>query len=124
MLTFCMLAEAMERDMSRSIPLMDTGDETKGMAVIRSGKSLRNEENGSFWEDLISLCSDAEGLADLLGVRREDVTTWPSKIREAMDKVQKHDMQGEDKPEESDEMIPTGQNGAITTQNMGMNSWG
>lgn len=115
----------MAQDMSHSSPLMDTGEETKGMSAIRSGKGLRNEDEGSFWDDFISLCSDAEGMANLLGVRRENVTSWPSRIREALEKVNKHDMQGEDKPDESEELIPTGRNGVITAQKLGIsNPWG
>lgn len=125
MMTFCLLNEAMERDKSRSSPLMDTGEETRGMSVIRSGKDIRDENEGSFWDDFISLCNDSEGLADLLGVRRENVTSWPARIREALEKVDKHDMQGENKPDEPEEMIPTGQNGAVTAQKLGIGSpWG
>lgn len=119
MLTFQRLYEAMERDMSRSSPLMDSGDETTGMRVIRSGMALRDDDDSSFWEDFISLCNDAEGMADLLGIKREAVTSWASRIREALDKVQQHDQQREDNPDEDQEMIPTGENGAMTRDNMG-----
>jgi DNA-binding transcriptional regulator YdaS (Cro superfamily) len=117
MITFCKLLEAMENP-HRS-PLMDSGEESKGLSVIRTGQSMHGEDaDGSFWEDFISLCGDTEGMAELLGVRPEQVNSWPSKIREAIQSVEKHDMQGENKPEEKQQMLPTGQNGAMTTQKM------
>lgn len=107
-------------DSPRVSPLMDSGEESKGLSVIRSGNSMRGEDGGdSFWKDFMSLCGDSTGMAELLGVRPEQVNIWPSKIREALQTVEKHDMQGENKPEEKQEMLPTGQNGAMTTQKMG-----
>lgn len=113
--------EAMEQELSGSSPLMDSGEETRGMGVIRSGMALRGDDDGSFWEEFISLCSNADGLADLLGVKRESVTSWASRIREALENVRRHDQQSEEKPDEVEKMIPTGDNGAITREKMGPN---
>jgi hypothetical protein len=117
MITFCQLLEVMT---TKSSPLMDSGEESKGLSVIRSGKSMRGEDaDDSFWEDFMSLCGDTEGMAELLGVRPEQVNSWPSKIREALQSIERHDQQGENKPEEKQQMLPTGQNGAMTNQKMG-----
>jgi hypothetical protein len=117
MITFCQLMEAMDQVHS---PLMDSGEESKGLSVIRSGNTMRGgETDDSFWEDFMALCGDYEGMAELLGVKPEQVNSWPSRIREAIQSTEKHDMQGENKPEEKQEMLPTGQNGAMTTQKMG-----
>jgi hypothetical protein len=109
----------MEQDMAGSSPLMDSGDETSGLRVIRSGMALRSEGDGSFWEDFLSLCNDADGLADLLGVKREIVASWASRVREALENVRRHDAQSEEKPDEKEKLLPTGDNGAVTVNNMG-----
>lgn len=99
---------------------MDSGEETRGMQVVRSGLSLRDKEDGpTFWEDFINVCSDADGMATLLGVKRESVTTWAQRIRDVIEKVEKHDQQSPDKEEEKEELIPTGDNGAMTDKTMG-----
>ena len=43
-LTFARLLEAMERDQMARSPLMDSGEEAKGLSVIRSGISMRGED--------------------------------------------------------------------------------
>lgn len=118
-ITFAMILEAMEQDKSGSSPLLDSGEETRGMHTIRSGMAMRDEDDGSFWEEFISLCNDADGMADLLGVKREAVTSWASKIRTALENVRRHDQQSEEKPDETETLLPTGDNGAITRDNMG-----
>jgi hypothetical protein len=93
--------------------LMDSGEETKAMGVIRTGMSLRKEGDSSFWDDFLQLCADSEGLADLLGVRRDVVASWAVKIKDNLDKVQKHDQQVLPKEDEKQEMLPTGKNNAV-----------
>lgn len=118
-MSFAKFIEAMDREQSRSSPLMDSGDENRSLRVVRSGNSFRNNDDGSFWEEFISLCGDAEGMAGLLGVRREQVANWPSRIRKAKDRVEMHDQMPEEKPEEDRKLMPTGDNGAITRDRMG-----
>jgi len=97
-------------------PLLDTGEDSKAMRAIRVGLNLRNEGEGDFWEDFIQVANNNDELANLLGVRPEDVATWPQKIQENLDKIRKKDGdQGQENGEkERNEMMPTGQNGALT----------
>lgn len=118
MLSFYQLCEVLDREKSKSSPLMSSGQETQAMQVVRAGLHLRHEEDRSFWEDFIDLCSNADGLADLLGVSREAVTSWASRIRDTLDQVEDSNRQAPE-DEEDEAILPTGDNGAITTQNMG-----
>jgi len=62
----------------------------------------------------MSLCSNAEGMAQLFNVSPEKVRSWPGRIREILDQVER---QEKDNPGEKKkaEMLPTGDNGAFTT---------
>lgn len=114
-----MLCEVMDQQNAGSSPLMDSGEEGQAMQCIRAGLNLREEEDGpSFWEDFISICSNASSLAALLGVKEDVVSGWATKVREALDQAEKHDQQ-HGSEEEEEEMVPTGDNGAVTDQNMG-----
>jgi len=117
MITFRRLVEVME--MGSHSPLMDSGDESKKLSVIRAGQAVRGDNDNSFWEDFVSLCGNAEGMGELLGVGPERVRSWTMRIREAIQSVAKHDRQGENKPETRREMLPTGDNGAVTTSTIG-----
>ena len=118
-ISFAHLCEVMDQQNAGKSPLMDSGIEDQAMQCIRAGLSLREEADGpSFWEDFISVCSNASNMAALLGVKEEAVSSWATKIREALDEVEKHDQQ-HGSEEEEEEMVPTGDNGAVTDQNMG-----
>jgi hypothetical protein len=119
MLSFAQLWEVLDQEKSKSSPLMDSGQDTGSMQVVRAGLGLRQESDHTFWDDFINLCSNVDGLADLLGVQRESVSTWASKIRDTLDKVEQHDRQNPDQEDEEQAILPTGDNGAITTKNMG-----
>lgn len=119
MISFALLWEELERQQSESSPLMDSGDENESMQVIRAGLNLGHDNDPTFWNNLINLCSNAKGVAHLLGVREEDVAGWPTKIRKTLEDVQKADQQRPDKEQkEKQKMIPTGDNGAITMSNI------
>jgi hypothetical protein len=104
MLSFDFMLEQLEQELNPA-PLMDSGVESKGMQVVRAGLALRGKGDSSFWQDFIKLCANANGLADLLNVKRETVTSWASKIQEAISAVEKHDQQHGDSQEE---IMPTG----------------
>lgn len=112
MVSFCKLLEAMEKN--KQSPLMDSGEEGEILSVIRAGKDLRQEGDTPFWDDFIMVCNNTRGLADLLDVSPEKIRSWPSKIQEALTKLQTHDVQSPN-TETDTEVIPTGQNGAVTT---------
>ena len=69
-LTFCELWENMQQDSS---PIGDDGQESKAMAVIRTGNNL---DGDNFWDDFVQICNDSAGLAELLGTRPEEISMW------------------------------------------------
>ena len=98
--------------MDEAVPLMDSGEDTQAIAVIRAGLDLRPDEETTFWQDFMDLASNTEGMAELLDVRPEQVSRWSEKIQEYMEKVDAKE--AEDPSTQDDkEIIPTGDNGAI-----------
>ena len=108
MISFFQFAEQLEKS-----PLMDGGD-SPSMGVIQAGKALRKDDESQFWDDFIRLCSNSSGLANLLGVSAEQVRRWPDKIKDLLDKLDTHTTEPNDRKEKT-EQIPTGDNGAVTT---------
>lgn len=103
MVSFLRLWENMQDDDAG--PLDDSGLESKGMEVIRTGNTLRGKsECGNFWEDFITICNDSQGLSELLGARSQEVQQWANKVREAREKVERADSQADKK----NTMMPTG----------------
>lgn len=92
---------------------MDSGEDSQVLTIVRAGQSLRKEDESQFWDDFISLCSNASGLGELLQISPEKIRSWPSRIREALDKLEKHDAESPNIDKDTT-MIPTGQNGAVT----------
>jgi Sec7-like guanine-nucleotide exchange factor len=115
MLSFDQLLEQLEKS-----PLMDSGLESKGMQVVRKGLSLRNKDDNSFWDDFIQICSNTDGLAELLNVKKEVISSWTAKVKEAIASIEKHDQQT-NTSQEDDKLMPTGVNGAVTMNDMGKN---
>lgn len=122
--SFAELCEVLNRDKSRTSPLMDSGEETGAMQVVRSGLHLREEDDRSFWDDFVDLCANPDGLASLLGVNREIVSSWAGRIQDTLEAIDKHDQQAPETEDEEEKMLPTGDNGAVTVQNMGMTPGG
>lgn len=89
-LTFLELSCIMEFD-NQDPPegtLMGSGEESAAMKVVRAGMNLReDEEDTTFWQDFMNLCSDAEGMADLLGVKSAEVRRWSQRIRENIGQI-------------------------------------
>jgi hypothetical protein len=86
----------------------EDGDDSKALRVVRTGLGLRDPgADKDFWDDFSSICGDAEGLAALLGVSRDEVAQWPSKVQETKKKVDSSDdsQGGESKRRE---LVPTG----------------
>jgi len=113
MVSFYDLWEHMEES---ATPLMDSGEDSKSMQIIRAGKNLRKDDERPFWDEFMELCSNSEGMAELLGVDSSKVIAWPTRIREIMDKIQGHDQESGDNPEDTS-VVPTGDNGAFTADN-------
>lgn len=111
--SFAQLWEQIEKDKARRSPLMSSGEDNRALVIVRTGKEMHKEGQTPFWDEFISLCGNTDGLAQLLGVKPDQVRTWPAKIQEALNKL---DQQNVMDPSQKDktEMIPTGDNGAIT----------
>lgn len=89
-------------------PLLNSGEETKAMEVIRIGKNI----DKNIWNNLAKLCNNNEGLAELLGVKSEQIATWASKIYENLKKVDAADSQ-----KKRNKMVATGNNGPMARVN-------
>jgi hypothetical protein len=95
------------------VPLMDTGEDTQAMAVIRAGIDLRPDEDVSFWQDFMDLCSNTEGMAELLDVRPEQVSRWSEKIQKYLEKSEAKEAE-DPSSKDNKKIFPTGDSGAIT----------
>jgi hypothetical protein len=91
------------------------GDDTEGpsdeksMEAIRTGQNIRDD----FWDDFIQLTNNADAVAQLLGVRTDQVTGWASKVKNMIDKVHDADKQDggnpdDDKGDGNSKVLPTG----------------
>lgn len=99
--------------MDKKTPLMSSGIDSQALTAIRAGEGLHSEDETSFWDEFITICSNREGLAELLDVSPDKVSSWPSRIKEYQDDMKKKDIEDPHQPEET-EMIPTGDTGAVT----------
>lgn len=62
--------------------ILESQENTKALDLVRYGNTLRNGECGNFWDDFISLLSNAEGMSQLLDVPKEKITAWAGYINE------------------------------------------
>lgn len=85
MISFWELCVKMEQQDDEA--LLDGAEESKAMRVVKHGKTLRGKEDGSFWEDFMNVCGDADGLSELLDVPTEKIATWQSKIKDLLSKI-------------------------------------
>lgn len=114
MVTFAQLWEQIENNKARQSPLMTSGEEERALSVVRLGKEMHDEDETSFWDEFISLCGSADSLSALLDVSREKVLSWPSQIKEMLDKLEKHTAESPTEKEDK-QLMPTGDNGAFIT---------
>lgn len=93
--SFWQLIQTMKKEEAEDdAPLLDGGEESKAMRVVRTGVGLRTKDCGNFWDDFISVCNDGEGLSELLDVPSEKIGSWASKVKDMLDKVDAADDQG------------------------------
>lgn len=123
MVSFAQLWEVIEKQKAQSSPLMNSGEDLEHLSVLRAGQDLHSDKQASFWDEFSSLCSDADGLAQLLGVGREKVAEWPARIREGLSKLERHKAMNPSEKEDT-ELIATGDNGAFTTNTDPMTAGG
>ena len=112
-LSFAQLWEVIEKQKARNSPLMSSGEDTRHLSTVRTGNEMHKDGQPNFWDEFISLCADSEGLGQLLGVNSEKVRSWPPRIQEALEKLEKHTAQDPSEKEKT-EVMPTGDNGAFT----------
>lgn len=93
---------------------MGSGEASRAMQAVRAGKEMRKEDDSPFWDDFISLCANSDGLAELFDVSPEKVRSWPEKIRQQLEELEQHTAQSPSEKEDK-EMLPTGDTGAVTT---------
>lgn len=98
-------------------PLLDSGDESPSMQIVRTGMDLGGK-NGNFWDDLMSLANNnSDALSELLEVPKEKVANWSSKIQDVMERVKKADDESAGQSDRA-EMLNTG-NEPVKDQNAG-----
>jgi hypothetical protein len=109
MLSFQQLWEQMHKS-----PLMTSGDDSRVLTAVRVGKDMHQDGETSFWDEFITLCANTDGLSELLDVSPQKISSWPARIRENLEKLQRHDAESPHHREE-EKLMPTGENGAVTT---------
>jgi len=113
MVSFAELWEQIEKNKGAS-PLMTSGEDGRALNIVRLGKDMRDENQVSFWDEFISLCGNSDGLSELLGVSREKISSWPSKIKEILDKIEQITTENPTNREDK-KLMATGDTGAFTT---------
>lgn len=113
MVSFAQLWEQLEKSKQQS-PLMGEENNGPASAVLKAGQDLRKASQTSFWDELISLCKNADGLSELLGVSREQIASWPAKIKDGLSDLDTQAFAGPE-GKQNRALIPTGMTGAITT---------
>jgi hypothetical protein len=118
--SFADLWEQIENKKAQNSPLMSSGEDLQALTVLRAAKDMHKENQPQFFDEFISLCSNAEGMAQLLGVSPEKVRSWPARIREVKEKLDKSNLM-DTSVKEKKQMIPTGDNGAFTVNSDPLN---
>ena len=106
MASLCYLWEALQKQ-----PQVDSGDEdnSKALRVVRTGLGLSEPgSNRDFWDDFISICGDSEGMSDLLGVSRDEIAQWPTKIIEVKKKADSSEDEEGNPQSKKRELLSTG----------------
>jgi len=63
----------------------DVKGQEKALDVVRKGMNL--QRGADFWDDLLHLCGNAEGMAALLDVPREKITGLAGRIGKMIERV-------------------------------------
>ena len=78
----------LSRIMREENDLEDEVLQNKTLNVIKKGLEIRDPGCGEFWEDFMSICSDASAVAELLDVPSAKVSKWASIIRDKIQEVE------------------------------------
>jgi len=79
--------------------------DTKAMMAIRTGMNISDD----FWDNFISVTNNADALAELLGVREDQVRSWGGRVQEALEKVKTADDNGEGEEKPKTKLLDTGE---------------
>jgi len=110
-LSFQRLCEIMDRKktaLREEDDMEGGGGESAAMTVVRSGLDIRSDECGSFWDDFMNVCNNADGMAELLDVPAEQIANWSSKIREMVSKIEAADDEEAGSSDKKASVITTG----------------
>lgn len=72
----------------------DADVNTQAMQAIRTGLGVSE----TFWDNFLAVTNNTDGLAELLGVRPDQVAGWGARIRQNLDKVQNTDAVNDEQP--------------------------
>lgn len=61
-------------------------DDRKAKEVVLKGMNLQH--SGDFWDDLISICGNAEGMSELMDVPKEKITALASRVAKLKSKIE------------------------------------
>lgn len=89
--------------------------DTKSMKAIRTGIGVRE----NFWDDFLQVCNNTDAIAELLGVRPEQVGSWGGRIKHNLDRVHKADDAGDGDNKPQTKVLDTGNElGGIAMNNI------
>lgn len=74
----------------------------KAMEAIRTGINVRED----FWDDFLLVINNSTALSELLDIPTTKISSWHSKIKSALDKVNKADSTPE--PKDKGKLMKTG----------------
>ncbi len=80
--------------------------DTKSMKAIRTGIAVRE----NFWDDFLQVCNNTDAIAELLGVRPEQVSSWGSRVKHNLERVNRADAAGEGEEKPKTKVLDTGDN--------------
>lgn len=81
MISFFQILERFDKQMT-----LGSDIDPKVIAVIRAGLNIDPE----FWNNFILMCNNPH-LSQLLGIRKEIIGSWPSKIKQALNSIERMD---------------------------------
>ena len=81
--------------------LEESESEQKASDVVRKGMNLQRGKD--FWSDLISLCGNAEGMAELFDIPREKITALAGRINKLRSQID-----NQESSKTKDKLIKTG----------------
>jgi hypothetical protein len=76
-------------------------EERKAKEVVLKGMNL--QRGSDFWDDLLSLCGNAEGMSELLDVPKEKITALSGRINKI-----KSDLDGDEEVNTKKRLVKTG----------------